>query len=112
VAATEIPWSEVREIRATRWTLRFELQEKVAITSDRGDRRTDDTVDIHLHGQTGNVDFRFGMTSFARPPFGARPIGLDPAAYDTRVLQMLVRFFDPQGRIEVDRRVRYANFES
>jgi hypothetical protein len=103
VPEAEISWSDVREIRTTKWTLRFELQDRIAITSDRGRKRTDDTLEINLHGHTGDIDFRFGMTPFARRPFDARPIGLEPAAYQLRVLQMLVKFFDPEGRITVDR---------
>ena len=99
----EIPWSDVREIRATRSTLRFELRDKVAITSDRGSRRTDATVEINLHGQTGDVDFRFVTTPFGGRPFFARPVGADPGAYQSRVRQMLVKFFDPEKRIEITR---------
>jgi hypothetical protein len=99
----EIPWSAVREIRATRWTLRFELRDKVTITSDRGSRRTDDSLEVNLHGQTGDVDFRFGMTPFGRRPFLSRPVSLDPGAYQWRVRQMLVKFFDPEKRIDITR---------
>ena len=100
----EIPWSAVREIRASNWTLRFALEDRVEISSDRGSRRNDDTLEINLHGQTGVTDFRFAMTPFARPPFYGRqfygrPVGPDPAAYQLRVLQMLVTFFDPERRI-------------
>lgn len=94
--AAEIPWSSVREIRASRWTLRFELEEKVEITSDRGDRHTDDTVEVNLHGQTGLFDFRFAMTPFGRRPFNAPPVSLNPAAYQSRVKQFLEKFFLPQ----------------
>jgi len=95
------PWSSVREIRASRWTLRFDLVEAVTVASDRGERRSDDTLEINLHGQTGDVDFRFAMAPFARRPFNARPISRDPAAYQSRVLQMLGRFFDPDQRLRI-----------
>jgi len=94
----EIPWSSVREIRTTRWTLRFELQEKVEIRSDRGERHVDDMLEVNLHGQIGLFDYRFGMTPFGRRPFHAPPIGLDPAAYQVRVKQFLEKFFRPQTR--------------
>lgn len=89
----EVPWGSVREIRATRWTLRFELHEKVEITSDRGHRRLADTLEVNLHRQTGPFDFRFGMTPFGRRPFYDPPISLDPAAYQARVRQFLDMFF-------------------
>jgi hypothetical protein len=107
VPEAEISWSEVREIRATKWTMRFELRDKIAITSDRGQKRTDDRLEINLHGQTGDIDFRFAMAPFARPWY-ARPAGLAPAAYQRRVLQMLVKFVDPEGRIAVDRGISTA----
>jgi hypothetical protein len=103
VPDAEVSWSDVREIRATKWTLRFELQDRITLTSDRGQKRTDDTLEINLHGQTGDIDFRFGMAPFGRRPFNAPPTGPEPAAYQQRALQMLVKFFDSQGRIAVDR---------
>jgi hypothetical protein len=90
----EIRWSGVRQLRATTWTLRFELKDKLTIRSDRGRRRTDDTLEVNLHPRTGEVDFRFGMTPFGRPPVGA-----DPAAYHQRVKQMIVTMFDPEKRM-------------
>ena len=95
VADLEIPWSGVREIRPTSAMLRFELLDRVEITSDRGNRRSDDRIEMFLHPQPGVFDFRFGMAPFMRPPFGVRPVGADPAAYQLRVRQMLGTFFDP-----------------
>lgn len=98
VPAAEIPWSSVREIRPTTSTLRFELNERLEIESDRGRRRSDDEIEVHLHGRTGAFDPRFGM-AFWGPPFGPRSVEADPAAYQLRVLQMLRLFFDPDKRI-------------
>lgn len=97
----QIPWSSIRELRATAWTLRFELRDRVTIGSDRGRRRADETLDVNLHPRTGEADFRFGMTPFAWGPMGPRPVGADPGAYHQRVKQMLETFF-----------VRYTNFAS
>jgi hypothetical protein len=97
----EIPWNRVRDIRATRWTLRFELREKIEITSDRGERHADDVLEASLHGQTGEFDFRFAMTPFRRP-FHAAPIGRDPAAYGLRVKQFLDKFFRPGSASTLD----------
>jgi hypothetical protein len=44
----------------------------------------EDTIEVNLHPAVGEIDFRFGMT-----PWGARPVGADPAAYHQRVKQML-----------------------
>jgi hypothetical protein len=92
VPAAEIPWSSVREIHPTTWTLRFELNDRVEIESDRGRRRADDELEVHLHGRTGAFDPRFGMTFWA-PPYGRRPVATDPAAYQLRVVQMLRLLF-------------------
>ena len=89
-----IPWASVRALRATSWTLRFDLRDKVAIASDRRQQRTDDTLEVNLHPASGAVDFRFGMT-----PFGNVPLRADPAAYHMRVRQMLVTVFDGAKRI-------------
>ena len=95
----EIPWRDVEAIGGNDWVLRFELASKVDITSDRGSRRNDDTLEIALHGQPGHVDFRYGMTRFGPRPAYRRPAGPDPGLYQERVRQMLVRFFDPSQRI-------------
>jgi hypothetical protein len=108
----EVLWTSVREIHPTRWTLRFELQEKVEITSDRGKRHADDTLEVNLHGQTGLFDFRFGMTPFGRRPFHTPPIGLDPAAYQARVKQFLETFFRQPGSTRISRRNRPSRHES
>jgi len=80
----QIPWSAVRELRPSTWALSAELRDKVTITSDRRKQRTDDTIEFNLHPYLGGVDFRYGMT-----PWGAQPVGADPAAYHMRVKQML-----------------------
>ena len=85
----EIAWSAVRELQPTTWTLRFELRDKVTISSDRRQQRTDDRLDVNLHPFTGEIDFRFGMT-----PWGARPVAADPEAYHMRVKQMLEMVFE------------------
>jgi hypothetical protein len=99
VADAEFSWAEVRALRATGRGLRFELRDKIEITSDRGNRRVDDTIEMNLHGQAGGFDFRFGMMPFARRPFDLRPVSADPQAFQARVRQMLVRFFDSDGRL-------------
>ena len=95
----EIAWARVRELRATTWTLRFELRDQVSVGSDRGKRRTDDTLEVNLHPRAGEADFRFGMTPFGWGPHGRPPVGADPGAYHQRVKQMLETFFGPQMRI-------------
>ena len=76
----EIPWSQVRGIQTSRWTLRFELQDDVTIRSDRGYRRTDDRVEARLHGS-----FR-PWSAYGEPR-------TDPEAYMLRVRQMLQTLF-------------------
>jgi hypothetical protein len=92
-SAAEIPWSSVREIRPTSLTLRFALNERVEIESDRGRRWADDEVDMHLHGRTGMFDPHFRMAPYFPPPFGPRSVEADPATFHLRVLQMLRTFF-------------------
>jgi hypothetical protein len=93
----QIPWSEVREIEVTDWTLRFRLAGKTAIESDRGNRRTLDTLNINLHGQIGAFDFRYGMSPYGRRPIYGRPGGVAATHYEQRVKQMLDKFFVVRG---------------
>lgn len=90
----EIPWSSVRELRATTWTLRFELSDKLTIKSDRRRQRTSDTLEVNLHPGVGEADFRFGMTPFGWAPFGPPPAGTGPGAFHHRVKQMIETVFE------------------
>ena len=92
----EVPWSEVREIEVTDWTLRFKLAGKVEIESDRGSRRTLETLNVNLHGQVGAFDFRYGMSPYGRRPIFARPGGVAATHYEQRVKQMIEKFFVPR----------------
>lgn len=86
---TEIPWSQVREIRTITRALRFELSAPAAIASDRGSRRRDDSIDVMLHGRS-DVDPRFVMGPFGPRPYWGGGVP-DPEAYLLRVRQMLQR---------------------
>jgi len=87
----EIPWSQVRDVRTSRRTVRFELTGPVAIESDRGHRRSDDSLEVLIHGQS-DLDPRFAMGPFGPRRFWGPP-PVDPEAYLLRVQQMLTRFF-------------------
>ena len=87
----EIPWSQVREVRTSRWTLRFELLDDVTIRSDRGNRREVDRLEVMLHGQRDRHP-RFAMGPY-RPWPGYGEPRVDPEAYLLRVRQMLRTFF-------------------
>lgn len=89
----EIPWSRVRAVRSSRWTLRFELHDEVTIRSDRGNRREDDALEVMLHGQRDRHP-RYAMGPF-RPWPGYGEPRVDPEAYLLRVRQMLQTFFLP-----------------
>ena len=87
----EIPWSQVRAVRSSRWTLRFELHDEVTVRSDRGNRREDDALEVMLHGQRDRHP-RFAMGPFRPWPDYGEP-RVDPEAYLLRVRQMLHTFF-------------------
>ena len=95
---TRIPWSSVGEVRASPLTLRFDLRDRVTITSDRGKRRTDDAVEVNLHPHAGDLDYRFTMMPFVRHPFAQHSGAVGAGAYHQRVKQMLETFFDPLRR--------------
>ena len=87
----EIPWSQVRAVRSSRWTVRFELHDEVTVRSDRGNRREDDALEVMLHGQRDRHP-RFAMGPFRPWPGHGEP-RVDPEAYLLRVRQMLQTFF-------------------
>lgn len=87
----EIPWSEVRDLRTSRWTLRFELRNDVTIRSDRGHRRGVNRLEVMLHGQRDRHP-RFAMGPYRPWPDYGEP-RVDPEAYLMRVRQMLQTFF-------------------
>ena len=101
VPEAEIPWSEVTEISANNWTLQFDLAQKMTVKSDRGRSRNDDSLEITLHRQAAPLDYRFAMAPYGMAPFAPRPVGPDPALFQERVRQTLVKFVDPSGRIEL-----------
>ena len=103
----EIPWSDVTEIGGDNWTLRFDLTREVTVASDRGKRRHDDSIEVALHGRSGFVDYRFGMTAYGPWPPYHRPPGPDPVLYQERVRHMLVKWFDPEGRIKLPKLGRW-----
>lgn len=97
----EIPWRDVTEISGNNWTLRFDLAQKVSLKSDLGRNRNDHSLEITLHGEPGPVDYRFAMAPYRSRPFIARPRGPDPALFQERIRQTLVKFVDPERRIEL-----------
>ncbi|HVL66270.1 MAG TPA: hypothetical protein VM364_03285 [Vicinamibacterales bacterium] len=94
----EIGWGDVRSIDVAGSALRLRLSRKVTVSSDREITRTLDRFHLHLHGQPGDVDFRFAFAGWRRPAFWGRPGGVVQTAYEQRVKQMLVTFFDREGR--------------
>lgn len=90
----ELPWSNVREIRAGNWVLWFELGRPITVTSDRGKRKDLREIKVNLHGRSGELEVY-------------KPVGEDapalrgrgPAGYQDAVRRLLVRLFDPEHRI-------------
>ena len=93
-----IPWNAVREIKAGNWVLWFALDRRVAVSSDRGKRKTIDRIKVNLHGATGDLEIRYNRDPH-RGYTNVRGIATGPAAFQQRVRYMLVRHFDPAGRI-------------
>lgn len=102
----EIAWQDVTEIGGGSWTLRFELAQKVRVTSDRRKHRNDDSLEVALHGQGGFMDYRFVMTRFGPRWAYHRPADPDPVLFQERVRQMLVAAFDPEERIKLPKLTR------
>jgi hypothetical protein len=94
VPEAEIPWSEVREIKAGNWVLWFKLNRSVKVSSDRGKRKTIDEIKVNLHGRTGELE--------VYKPTGECCLALrgrGPVDYQDLVRWTIVRFVDPERRI-------------
>jgi hypothetical protein len=91
----EIPWSEIREIKAGNWVLWFKLTRPIRISSDRtGKAKTLSELKVNLHGRTGEIE--------VYKPVGENHLGLrgrGPAGFQDAVRRILVRFVDPEHRI-------------
>jgi hypothetical protein len=90
----EVPWANVREIKAGNWVLWFKLTRPITASSDRGKRKTIDEIKVNLHGRTGTLE--------AYKPVGEdAPAmrGVGPAGYNDLVRRTLVKFVDPERRI-------------
>lgn len=97
VPDAEVPWSNVREIKAGNWVLWFKLDESVRIASDRtGKRKTLDEIKLNLHGRTGSLE--------VYKPTGEHHLamrGRGPADYQDMVRRTLAEFVDPERRLSL-----------
>jgi len=95
VPDAEVPWSNVREIKAGNWVLWFKLDEPVRVASDRtGKRKTLDEIKLNLHGRTGSLE--------VYKPTGENHLairGRGPADYQDLVRRTLAHFVDPGKRL-------------
>jgi hypothetical protein len=101
-----VPWSEVPEIKAGNWVLWFKLRHPITVRSDRtGKRKTIDQVKVNLHGRTGELE--------VYKPVGEDHLALrgrGPASYNDLVRRMMVRFVDPENRINLPKPSRGAGW--
>jgi hypothetical protein len=93
----DIPWSDVREIKAGNWVLWFKLTRPVSVSSDRtGKRKELGEIKVNLHGRTGELE--------VYKPVGEDHLamrGRGPAGFQDSVRRMLARFVDPEQRISM-----------
>lgn len=98
VPEAAVPWAGVSEIKAGNWVLWFDFDRRITVASDRGKQKTIDRIKVNLHGGTGDLEIRYNWDR-DRGYTNVRGIATGPAMYQQRVRYMLVRFFDPAGRI-------------
>jgi len=94
VPEADVPWSDVREIKAGNWVLWFKLVRPIKVSSDRGKRKTIDEIKVNLHGRSGDLE--------VYKPVGEEHLairGRGPVDYQDLVRWTLVKFVDPQRRI-------------
>ena len=81
------------------------------IESDRRKRKTVRELKVNLHGVSGEVQYYFTYEPYSyRGYSNLRGIGFGPAAYQERVRQTLITFFDPEGRIKLPKQSRGAGW--
>ena len=103
-----IPWSRVTELRSGNWVLWFKLAQPVALTSDRGQKKTVREIKVNLHGATGDVkilaepnpDFDPAWDDESAAFKNVRGIGLGPWDYNRRMRDMILRFAEPGAHIK------------
>ena len=103
-----IPWTDVKELRSGNWVLWFKLAKPVALTSDRGNRKTLAEIKVNLHGETGEVKFLAERNPEFDPEWDSegeafenvRGIGLGPWEYNRRMRDLILRFAEPAGHIK------------
>ena len=103
-----IPWSQVKELRSGNWVLWFKLAQPVAVTSDRGHRKTLREIKVNLHGETGvvkilaerNPDFDPGWDDEGEAFKHVRGIGLGPWDYNRRMRDLILTFAEPAAHIK------------
>jgi hypothetical protein len=90
--------------------LYFKLNTRVAVTSDRGKKKTLNEIKVNLHGATGTVEVH--TTSDPIDPWktDVRTIGIGPLDYQQRIRYTLVKFVDPAGRIKLPKASRSAGW--
>jgi tetratricopeptide repeat protein len=92
-----VPWADVREIKAGNYVLWFKLARPVHVSSDRtGKTKTLDQIKVALHGRTGELE--------VYKPVGEDHLamrGRGPASYQDLVRRTMVKFVDPERRIQI-----------
>ena len=110
VPDAEVPWSEVREIKAGNWVLWFKLTRDVTIRSDRGRKKTLDEIKVNLHGQTGSIEIHTSVDPINPWKVDVRTMGIGPLSYQERVRRTLAKLFDPDGHIAMPKASRSAGW--
>lgn len=92
-----VPWADVREIKAGNYVLWFKLTRPIRVSSDRtGKTKTLDQIKVALHGRTGELE--------VYKPVGEDHLamrGRGPASYQDLVRRTMVKFVDPERRIQL-----------
>ena len=118
VPVADVPWEQVREIKAGNWVLWFKLSRPVTVVSDRRKKKSLREIKVNLHGETGHVEILASPNPDWDPReddeherwTNVRGIGLGPYDYQHRVREMIVRVADPEGRIRLTSSSRGAGW--
>ena len=88
-----VPWTEVREIRGGNWVLWFKLDQRVAIASETGRRKSVDEIKVNLHWR----DRDGGPLRHARPRGPAHTSIMGPFDYNQRLRYTIAKHVEPRS---------------
>lgn len=95
-----IRWSDVKKIKTGNWVWWIELDQKLTLQSDRGKKKSMDTVKVAFLGGVGQFSWHFDWYDLSRGKINIETHTYGPADYNARLRSLVLSLVDPEHRIE------------